>query len=169
LTFLKIFALTTAWYNVYRYTLYIVTEETLSTLGMHQIMILPDIRPAGYPATLKAGFRMSGRISGWSRIRNIRLLKNVTQYESRSKEKDSVESGEPGRLMPSPRPEESHEGVLESHRRLSPSQEARRKTQWSPVSRERLMPSPRPGESHEGVLESHNGLSPSQEAGRKTQ
>ena len=35
------------------------------------------------------------------------------------------------RLTPSPRPEESHEEILESHNRLSPSQEARRKTQQS--------------------------------------
>ena len=69
--------------------------------------------------------------------------------------------------MLSPRPEESHEGVLESHKRLSPSREARRTTQRSLVSRERLMPSPEPGESHEGVLGNHNGLSPSQEARRK--
>jgi hypothetical protein len=41
-----------------------------------------------------------------------------TQWESRSKEKDSGSESlvSRERLMPSPRPEESHEGVLESHR-----------------------------------------------------
>jgi hypothetical protein len=29
-------------------------------LGMHRILFLPDIRPAGYPANLKAGHRISG-------------------------------------------------------------------------------------------------------------
>jgi hypothetical protein len=29
---------------------------------MQRILILPDIRSAGYPANLKAGFRISGRI-----------------------------------------------------------------------------------------------------------
>jgi hypothetical protein len=33
-------------------------------LGMHRILFLPDIRPAGYPANPKAGYRISGRISG---------------------------------------------------------------------------------------------------------
>ena len=37
---------------------------------MHRILILPDIRPAGYPATLKARYRY--RISGGSRIPDIR-------------------------------------------------------------------------------------------------
>jgi hypothetical protein len=30
-------------------------------LGMHRILFLPDIRPAGYPANSKAGYRMSGK------------------------------------------------------------------------------------------------------------
>ena len=38
--------------------------------------------------------------------------------------------------MPSPGSRESHEGVLENHNGLSPSPEARRKTQGSLVSRE---------------------------------
>jgi hypothetical protein len=29
---------------------------------MHRIMILPDIQPAGYPANLKAGYRISSLI-----------------------------------------------------------------------------------------------------------
>jgi hypothetical protein len=29
-------------------------------LGMHRILFLPDIRPAGYPANPKAGYRISG-------------------------------------------------------------------------------------------------------------
>jgi hypothetical protein len=29
---------------------------------MHRILFLPDIRPAGYPANPKAGYRISGRI-----------------------------------------------------------------------------------------------------------
>jgi hypothetical protein len=35
-------------------------------LGMHRIpvLFLPDIRPAGYPANPKAGYRISGWISG---------------------------------------------------------------------------------------------------------
>jgi len=41
---------------------------------MCQILNLPDIRPAGYPADLKAGDRISGRISG-NRIQpDIRLF-----------------------------------------------------------------------------------------------
>jgi hypothetical protein len=31
---------------------------------MHRILIWPDIRPAGYPANLKTGYRISSRISG---------------------------------------------------------------------------------------------------------
>jgi hypothetical protein len=38
---------------------------------MHQILILPDIRPAGYPANLKAGYQISGWISGSGRIPDI--------------------------------------------------------------------------------------------------
>ena len=64
--------------------------------------------------------------------------------------------------MSSPRPEGSHEGVLGSYDGLSPSQEARSKTQWSLESRERLTSSPKPAKSYEGVLGSHEGLSPSQ-------
>jgi hypothetical protein len=33
-------------------------------VGMHRILFLQDIRPAGYPANPKAGYRISGRISG---------------------------------------------------------------------------------------------------------
>jgi hypothetical protein len=39
---------------------------------MHRTLILPDIRLAGYPANLKAGYRISGWISGVGRISNIR-------------------------------------------------------------------------------------------------
>jgi hypothetical protein len=39
---------------------------------MHRILFLPDIRLAGYPANLKAGYRISGRISGKGRIPDIR-------------------------------------------------------------------------------------------------
>jgi hypothetical protein len=39
---------------------------------MHRILILPDIRPAGYPAEPKAGYRISGRISVKGRIPDIR-------------------------------------------------------------------------------------------------
>jgi hypothetical protein len=39
-----------------------------SSLGMHRILFLPDIRPAGYPANPKAGYRISGK----GRIPNIR-------------------------------------------------------------------------------------------------
>jgi hypothetical protein len=35
---------------------------------MHRILILPDIRPAGYPANPKAGYRISGK----GRIPDIR-------------------------------------------------------------------------------------------------
>ena len=45
------------------------------------------------------------------------------------KEEDSAELESRERLMSSPRPGESHEGVLESHNGLSPSQEARSETQ----------------------------------------
>jgi hypothetical protein len=36
----------------------------LQKVGMHRILFLPDIRPAGYPANPKAGYRISdkGRI-----------------------------------------------------------------------------------------------------------
>jgi hypothetical protein len=33
-------------------------------LGMRRILFLPEIRPAGYQANPKAGYRISGRISG---------------------------------------------------------------------------------------------------------
>jgi hypothetical protein len=38
--------------------------ETVRDLGMHQILFSTDIRPAGYPANPKAGYRISvkGRI-----------------------------------------------------------------------------------------------------------
>jgi hypothetical protein len=39
---------------------------------MHRILLLPDIRPAGYPASPKAGYRISGRISGYGQIPDIR-------------------------------------------------------------------------------------------------
>jgi len=71
--------------------------------------------------------------------------------------------------MPSPKPGESHEGVLGNHNGLSPSQEARGKDSAELESRERLMPSPKPEGNHEGVLGSRNGLSPSQGARSKTQ
>ena len=56
-----------------------------------------------------------------------------------------------------------------SHKRLSLSREARRKTQLSLVSQERLIPSPRSENSPEGVLGSHERFSSSQEARGKTQ
>jgi translation initiation factor IF-1 len=39
---------------------------------MHRILFLPDIQPAGYPVILKAGYRISGRISGKGRMPDIR-------------------------------------------------------------------------------------------------
>jgi hypothetical protein len=39
-------------------------------LGMHRILFLPDIRPAGYPANPKAGYRISGK----GRIPDIRCI-----------------------------------------------------------------------------------------------
>jgi len=86
-----------------------------------------------------------------------------------NKKKDSGESCEPGKTHAKSYAEESHGRVLESYKRLSTSQEVKRKTQWSPVGQKRLVPSPGARESHEEVLESHEGLSPSQEAGRQTQ
>jgi hypothetical protein len=38
---------------------------------MHRILIWPDIRPAGYLAKLKAGYRIAGRLSGAGRIPDI--------------------------------------------------------------------------------------------------
>ena len=38
---------------------------------MDRIAVLPDIRPAGYPAILKTGYRISDRISGGCRIPDI--------------------------------------------------------------------------------------------------
>ena len=71
--------------------------------------------------------------------------------------------------MPSPRSEKSLERVLESHKRLSPSQSsARRKTQLSLVSWERLMPSLTSQKSLEGVIASHKRLNPSPEVREET-
>jgi hypothetical protein len=39
---------------------------------MDRILILPDIRPAGYPAKPNAGYRISGQKSGKGRIPDIR-------------------------------------------------------------------------------------------------
>jgi hypothetical protein len=39
---------------------------------MHRILFLLDIRPTGYPANPKAGYRISGRKSGKGRIPDIR-------------------------------------------------------------------------------------------------
>ena len=68
--------------------------------------------------------------------------------------------------MLSPRPKKSHEGVLKSHKRLSPSQEARGKTQISLVGQERVMLSLRLEKSLKRVLASHKRLNPSP-AGRE--
>jgi hypothetical protein len=38
---------------------------------MHRILFLPEIQPAGYMANLKAGYRISGWISGAGRITEI--------------------------------------------------------------------------------------------------
>ena len=43
-------------------------------LGMDRIAVLRDIRPTGYPAILKTGYRISGRISGGCRIPEIRPI-----------------------------------------------------------------------------------------------
>ena len=48
------------------------TNLMIFKLVMYRILILPDIRPAGYPAILKAGYWISGRISEGGRITNIR-------------------------------------------------------------------------------------------------
>jgi hypothetical protein len=37
-------------------------STSIFSLGMHRILILPDIWPAGYPANPIAGYRISGRI-----------------------------------------------------------------------------------------------------------
>jgi hypothetical protein len=50
----------------------LVGTGRLLFLVMHRILILPDIKPAGYPAKPKAGYRISGRISGKGRIPDIR-------------------------------------------------------------------------------------------------
>jgi hypothetical protein len=44
----------------------------LKKLEMHRKLIWPDIRPSGYPDNPKAGYRISGRISGGGRISDIR-------------------------------------------------------------------------------------------------
>jgi hypothetical protein len=41
-------------------------------LGMHWILILPDIRPARYLGNPKAGYQISCQISGKGRILDIR-------------------------------------------------------------------------------------------------
>jgi hypothetical protein len=43
-------------------------------LGMYRILFLPDIRPTGYPANPKAGYRISGRILG---LKTKFLVKNI--------------------------------------------------------------------------------------------
>ena len=40
---------------------------------MDHIAVLPDIRPTGYPAILKTGYQISGRMSGGCWIPDIRL------------------------------------------------------------------------------------------------
>jgi hypothetical protein len=35
-------------------------RRSMLEIGMHRILFLPDIRPAGYPANPKAGYRISG-------------------------------------------------------------------------------------------------------------
>jgi hypothetical protein len=51
-------------------------------LGMHRILFLPDIRPAGYPANpkagypVRAGYRISGRILGLTTIRIFGKISN---------------------------------------------------------------------------------------------
>ena len=66
-------------------------------------------------------------------------------------------------------PEQSSQGVIESHKRPRGSREARGKTRGSLVSQNRLVPSPGPEGSHEEAPGSHERLSPSQEEDRKTQ
>jgi hypothetical protein len=46
-------------------------------LGMHRILILPDIRPAGYPAKPKAGYRISGRIIGLTTLFLVKYQINL--------------------------------------------------------------------------------------------
>ena len=69
--------------------------------------------------------------------------------------------------MPSPRPGESHEGVLEEPPRAQSESRSKEEGSAELEGRERLMPSPGPGESHEGALGSHNGLNPSWGAWRR--
>jgi hypothetical protein len=49
-------------------------------VGMHRILFLPDIRPAGFPANPTAGYRISGRISGKGRIPDIRPDTRLDNY-----------------------------------------------------------------------------------------
>jgi hypothetical protein len=52
-------------------------------LGMHRILFLPDIRPAGYPANpkagypVRAGYRISGRILGLTTIFLVKYQINL--------------------------------------------------------------------------------------------
>ena len=62
------------------------------------------------------------------------LMGSVRVKEQGARLSRSLESWE--RLKSSPRPEGSHEGVLESHDGLSPSRKARGKTQRSGRARE---------------------------------
>ena len=48
-------------------------DRIIFQLGMDRIAVLPDIRPSGYPAILKTGYRISGRISGGCRIPDISM------------------------------------------------------------------------------------------------
>jgi hypothetical protein len=43
-------------------------------------MFLPDIWSAGYPANSKAGYRISGRVSGKGRIQDIRPETWIENY-----------------------------------------------------------------------------------------
>jgi hypothetical protein len=52
----------------YNNVLWLQIIISICPLGMHRILILPDIRPTRYPANLKAGYR----ISGAGRIPDIR-------------------------------------------------------------------------------------------------
>ena len=69
---------------------------------MDQMAFLPDIRPTGYPAILKTGYRLSGRTSGECRIPDIlpdtgysiparcstELLKKLKHLKSTNKSKN---------------------------------------------------------------------------------
>jgi hypothetical protein len=48
---------------------------------MHRILVFPDIRPAGYLANPKAGYRISGRVLDLTSIFLVNSFKNYVNIK----------------------------------------------------------------------------------------